>query len=197
MASLTARYAIDIPQTMLSLLFQSVCLNLSHTFHSGSPKNFPRSSLLFIRLETTATNFSCIYLTPQLNWPSKARVRILNYISTSSPYRDCISRGGTYISLNTSSFYPTGFNTSKRCTPNTNFCCPANHRVCEVYHNKSPPNRCTYWEGHEREYWQLYYLPPKAERAPTRPRDAKLQGGPLFSPCDKNPSLGSKHNHMV
>lgn len=79
------------------------------------------------------------------------------------------------MSSSSSSFYPIIFDTFKEYTPNTAFWYPASHLIKD----KSPPNRSSYWQGCERKFWRLdYYLPPKAQRTPTGPRDAVLGGAP-------------------
>lgn len=123
------------PQT----LYISTCSpQPQHYLPFRPPKTTPKDPSFVLRIDTSATNLSCIYLTPLFNQSSRTRVRPLNCTSTSSPCGDYIFRVNTYISFNSSFFYPTTFDTSKESTPNIIFWCPASHLVKDGKENKSP-----------------------------------------------------------
>lgn len=51
---------------------QSTCFNLSLAFLSGVPNEFPKSSLLFVKLDHSGTNLGCIHLTQLFERGSKS-----------------------------------------------------------------------------------------------------------------------------
>uniref|UniRef100_A0A671E236 Uncharacterized protein n=1 Tax=Rhinolophus ferrumequinum TaxID=59479 RepID=A0A671E236_RHIFE len=132
-----------------------------------------------------------LYLDPSLQDKTLEGFRILNCTSTCRPCHFCTYREGGYFSSHPSPSYLITFDTSRRCTPYTDFCCPASHKAHDGKQNTSPRNRCTLWEGEAATSWQLYYLPPRAGRIATGPRDAGLKGGLLSSLCNEAPAWGS------
>lgn len=198
MESLTAGYIINSPKTTLPLLSFSLStlISVSPFIHIMPRSKFPKELSPICQTRHNSYTFWLHTSHPHNSTQSsKARVRILHCTFTSNPCRNCISGGWgreeeRHFHISKHFFLSYNIYTSKRCTPDTTFWYSANHKVHNSYQNKSTPNRCTYLEGLEGESCQLHYLPPKAERTLTEPRDAELQGSPLFSQCNTDPYWG-------
>lgn len=77
---------------------QSAYFNLSLTFLSGVPKQFPRSTTLIVRLDPSVVNLGCIHLTPLFNQSDLTESRTLNCTSTLRSCHICVNQMGGYVS---------------------------------------------------------------------------------------------------
>lgn len=176
----------------------SAQFNLRLTFPSGAPKELPNSTTLVVRLDPSAICLTCIHLTPPVNRSDTTRVRTLNCTSTSNPCHLRTYQEGGYLSSVPSFKYPITVDISRMAAPNTTFWCPASHKSHYGEQNRSPRNRCPYWEGQAITSLKLPHLPPRAAWVPARPRDAGLsEGRPFISPMQWSPSWEPRSDHVL